>query len=238
MRDIFNFILHPSIQLLKEDNIRNKLIRFKNCILFSIASLFISSILIYLINFVINQFGIHPNIIDIHKKGRSLLNHYSFTQAWLLSAFIGPVLEELEFRLLLNPCRITIAISCSLFYWVHNGGSFKTETLLTANFLFLTIQSLFFASFLYYLITETVIEELKHYKYKLLVWGTILVFTFVHLKNFEPLTFPLLLLSPILLLYIFFTGWVLTYLRLRNGILWAIIFHILHNTSLNLIKGF
>lgn len=243
MLEIWKFIKDPEPLRNTKTDFKSKLRRFKKAFFFLLITLIIYTLILSALDKIFKYFDLNISVFDL--KDTTVLNKltakYSIIQLWVITAIMAPIWEEIEFRLLLRPTRLYIAVSLSLFYLLHSGSiSFKTEKFLNepAVVAFSLIQAIFIGLFIYYILSESLLETLSYSKFKLMVWGSVIVFTYVHLKNYGDLNFLKLLLSPVLLLYVFIVGWLLSYLRIRNGFLWCVAFHALHNCLINSIKGF
>lgn len=244
MKDIWHFINNPALE---QDDLgstfKEKTIRLKNCFVFALICIIVYAALLWIADYLLKMVGIDIHLLELKDKENKQfsLTNLSVIQMWIVAAFLAPVWEEIEFRLLLNPKRIYVALSIALYYFLHSRTiSFTKEKIISNpnDLIFAALQALFLGWILYTFLSESFLKEIKENKGKIMIWTSIIVFTYVHLHNYGDLTLSILLLSPLLLLYIFSVGWILTYLRIKNGIMWSITFHIIHNCLINSIKGF
>ena len=68
--------------------------------------------------------------------------------------------------------------------------------------------------------------------YPIHIWLSATLFAFVHIPNYNLYSTKAIILSPLLVLPQLFSGMVLSYTRLKFGMVYGILLHILHNTSL------
>jgi len=138
---------------------------------------------------------------------------------------VGPVYEEFLFRAILKPNKIGV----SLFVFAFSYLFLKIAHL---GFNLNIVLSLIIGILIY--ISNIKINTVFYNKnYRSLIYFSSILFGLVHLTNFN-LTFSILLLSPILMLPRIFTGFSLAFIRVKFGLVYAILFHSLFNAFLTL----
>jgi hypothetical protein len=198
-----------------------------NSLILLIFNLLIATIVIFLSLHFFN-FKNSPSFTPIPYSTNSLL----FLLAILL---IGPLVEELTFRLPLIYSKLNICIFLSLlfsiifkcFYQLDFPQTFPgSKTILGGLIIFPFLYLIFFSS-------QKVSNFVQLFYKK---WNVFIFYVFVfafaifHLTNFKSLTIASLPLA-------FFTattdklvgGFTLSFLRIKYGIIYSIIFHCLHN---------
>ncbi len=140
---------------------------------------------------------------------------------------LGPIVEELCFRLFLKKTRINISIGLSIFIIAI------AKSLFGSNFWYewyiLTIPV--FGLFYYLLGTKKYgakIPTLLLIHISVLSFGFIHLFNFVEIKGWMYLIFPLLTAPQILM------GYILSYVRLRFGFRYCMFLHIITNFTVSL----
>lgn len=150
---------------------------------------------------------------------------YSGIQKFFMGAFLGPIIEELAFRLNLkfskrNFLIMFIGISYSIFKIIFQFD--------WSNSLIITVILTFLLSLL---LKNKILDRLeKFWKENRLIVFYFLLFSFVllHSTNYE-LEFSTLIYIPLLMLPHFLAGLIFSYARLKSGIIMSISLHILNN---------
>lgn len=148
-------------------------------------------------------------------------------EIWLGILVIPPV-EEILFRLWLRVSRKTILIFSAVIGLV--------ALLLTSLVSFwITVSLLCFGAFTALVVlvgNKEKIEMVAARHFGILFYLSIFIFGLAHIFNYTPLTWQIWLLAPVLVLPQFVLGSMLGFIRVRYGILYAILFHIAVNASL------
>lgn len=158
----------------------------------------------------------------------SIMKDMPMLLVFSLVALLMPVLEELAFRLWLvyRPLYVGISVWLIAFFvsqaFMQNGANIAGYVVLglaaMVTILLLTLQDVAYEG----------IRQLYLRYYGWIFYGATLLFALVHLINFE-LSARLLLFAPLLVLPQFLLGLVLGYVRVRQGLLWAIALHAVYN---------
>jgi hypothetical protein len=157
-----------------------------------------------------------------------------------LIVLVAPVFEEFTFRGFMNMKRQSILLSISLLSY----ALFKLIIAYTVDFSSFSgimgysghIISLIAAVVVYFVALKKLkmehIQSLKEKYFKLLFYGSAFAFALIHITNFELalFTFVEFLFLLILMLPYLISAFVLSYLRIHNGIGWAIAFHMMINS--------
>jgi membrane protease YdiL (CAAX protease family) len=77
------------------------------------------------------------------------------------------------------------------------------------------------------------ISNLWHKNYKVVIYMSALIFGYVHITNYD-INLNILIFSPLIIAPQFVIGLFLAYFRVRFGLIWAMLFHALHNLVLML----
>lgn len=172
----------------------------------------------------------------IDKQGKDNLhnllqkNHYF---ALVYICLIGPKLEETIFRLPLSFKRTHIALSFACATFLFGMFSVKSKFLIgvfgklgTLGIQIALVAILFFV--IKRLLPDNI--QLSDRTKKWLIVLSICLFSCVHISNFSPLQWPIIWLYPMYVLPQLFMGWLITYIRLKNGFIWGILLHCLINS--------
>lgn len=156
--------------------------------------------------------------------------------AFLIPSVIAPVIEEFTYRFWLKFSRISLSTSFAfLAYFIANNLLNSNYYRIDDTFIYeLLIVGVVFISVWLLLAIKSVYNSLQSVfsKYPaILLYVSAIVFAFIHIANF-PLTGFQYLYSPIIVLVQFVMGIVLAYARVRYGILFPVLIHIIHNSIL------
>jgi len=159
-------------------------------------------------------------------------------------ALFAPFYEELIFRLPLSFRKKDIYVSlftlmlfvgyilASLFCNGVNINQKTTDALIKFTFLFTSI----FVVYSFNSITENSLEKIKISFGKYFVYGSIIVFTLIHLTNIDNFDMRLLPFYLFNLLPLFFMGMILSFCRLQFGFFYGLLLHAVWNCLSMLLK--
>jgi membrane protease YdiL (CAAX protease family) len=154
------------------------------------------------------------------------------TSALLIIALVAPTLEETMFRLWLSFKKLHVFLALttiSLFVLTKfNHGSLYAPKVDTV-FLVRLACALSLGTVFYLLFNLSFFKKEANIHFKLFYWGSCLVFGLLHLLNFAPLKSSLLWAYPFFVLPQLALGFILGYLRVKNGFFWALLVHCLVN---------
>lgn len=144
----------------------------------------------------------------------------------LLAVVVGPILEELAFRLLLRFSKVTLAFGIPLFGGFLGLFFGQSLTLPYASLLLV----LSFILFIAFSLTKNFESYREHYHkaYPYLLYGTVLSFGFAHLTNFSN-PIDLIWFAPLINLPQLWAGALFTYVRVKFGFLFTTAFHMIYN---------
>ncbi|MBN1373734.1 CPBP family intramembrane metalloprotease [Candidatus Dojkabacteria bacterium] len=179
--------------------------------------------------------------LDDHAVGK-LFDETSLPMFIFFSVVFAPVFEEASFRLFLRYSALGLSISVPfvILSILSLVGFYNLP--FVPDWLFSVVSFKGLLSFLGFLIAVAVISYLtltkttlgkrleKFYSrfYGVLLYSSILLFGLVHLTNFDNLS-SVWYLAPIIILPQLVVGIALSYIRVRQGFLWGVLFHSLHN---------
>jgi len=216
--EFFDFLKRPRYQFLerKETHILRTAIKIYLLILLFIG-------LVNLINITILHAFLTLPIDETLVVPDSLKEHL-----WtyiILVVIIGPVMEEVIFRLSLifEPDQIALSISTLIALIVH-----KLSIGVVSLVSFFVIYAIIFR---FALIHKTVFLKFWNKNFKYIFYFLSLTFGLVHISNYKFIEVSQYLIAPILILPQLAIGFVLSFTRLyyKRGFLICIIFHVLMN---------
>jgi membrane protease YdiL (CAAX protease family) len=225
VRELIVFLRQP--QLLEPEQPHAPLRTFFHLLVLSFS---LSLLSILLMN-AVQKSGLLP---ELPHAMEGIMKDMPFALVFFLVALLMPALEELAFRLWLvyQPRYVIISLWLIAFFvsqaFLQNGldpiGYGVLGLAAMATILLLTFRDR----------ADAGLHSLYRRYYSWLFYGATLLFALVHLINFS-LTPRLLLFAPLLVLPQFLLGLVLGYIRVRQGLIWAIALHALYNSIILLL---
>jgi uncharacterized protein len=179
------------------------------------------------------------NLIDKEIFGTelSLSSRYGLTTSLILMIVIIPIVEEFTFRGWLTKEKKLILISIPFI--IFSGSQLFLNLVIShiGNLKYLITSALMIGTFLISLKRIDPVESFIQKNFTVLVYISIMLFSLIHLFNYQVKTINLIVIINLFLILIPypFSGYILTKLRIRNGLLWSILLHIMTN-SLILIQ--
>ncbi|WP_426092051.1 CPBP family intramembrane glutamic endopeptidase [Flavobacterium sp. DSR3-2] len=193
--DLISFLKNPIDEAGPELSVNKKL---KTLISLLIIEIPLMAVLILLISGLETLELVDP---DNHKI-LDMINSYPVVLLLVLTVVIGPLIEELIFRLYLrykNNYALHFLISIVSITGVRNEQK-----------------------------AETFLISLWKKRYKFIFYFSAVIFGLIHISNFE-FSYTILLLSPILVAPQIILGLIIGYVRVRNGFVSGLLMHSLHN---------
>ncbi len=183
----------------------------------------ISSFLIIVMMQLINH-----HIIELPRPDKlSKLNDLSTLEIFFRGVVFAPIIEELIFRLCLKFTKLNFSVMISSMVFLMLNMFFELSKTHVGLF------SLLLGIILYLIIADRVLLILNNFWMQnrvLILYCLLLSFSYLHLANYDSITLKLILLSPIILLTKFVGGFIMSYARLKIGIISSIVLHVLNNS--------
>ena len=233
IKDFLCFYLHSFVPSLASTSVFKKILRTMSLLIFNWFVLIFFSVLM---STLLTKAGIMKEPVLIKKAFPTLII------ALLLAGLVGPVIEEIISRLWLvySDKKMSIAIGTLMLivvykmcYYIGIGNGYVSLKV-GAISLFCGVLT-GFVSFSVLTKLNVNLAEIFTKNIRSLAMISGVVFGYLHLVNYK-FSLNLLLFSPIVLAGYLSGGLILSFIRVRYGILYAIAFHIIHNVILLLIK--
>ena len=226
IRDFYSFLKSPTLDL-NSDEVRG----LKQC-----ASNLANGYVTYLV-LAIGSF-LFLKIIDTailkHCYGISIMSQFDLArQKTMLQlaghpiffiVVLGPLAEEVLFRLPLNFEKTSIGISLALISYRVSGGHLRSFDVSShSSYIRIGLILLVFA-LLANFTPRAWLEKIKRNYFKHFFYLSAILFGLVHVSNFAPYDHAVLFFYPLYTLPQFFLGLIAGYLRIRHGFLlgWAL----------------
>lgn len=224
MNDFFLFLKNPFALS------RNKVNYHYITLLTSFIVLITVLCLTGLLKYTYSHINPHNGFRIINKQYLGLIHGFierrGFLVAYIIIGVIGPFVEELVFRLGFSFKKLHVYISVlSFIVYIPYIFSLKPIFLIIAFLLCFPIVYL-----AYKRISQEALNFFKK-KYGIIVFHTmVFLFTILHLINISPLDSSLFFEYLILLVPIFACAYISSYIRVRSGFIFCVLFHIVFNS--------
>jgi hypothetical protein len=166
----------------------------------------------------------------------SFLAKYGYWKAMVYVSLIGPVIEEIIFRLPLSfkHKQIAIAFGCALVLLAKAIPGIGNQSLIIN---ILARAALFIVG--YFALLKSLPQNIAPNRktQKGFILASIIIFGLLHTFNYAPFQWGIIFIYPLYVLPQLFMGWLLTYMRFKNGFIWGIALHVIINGVIMLIQS-
>lgn len=226
MTDILKFYSLSEIDYRHKYPLIEKIKYFAKGILLYFVLQICALLLMFLVDeFLIKKIGF-PSVFKLMIESQKKIKGY---YGFFLVVILGPLVEELIFRLILVPKRRNIAIFTFVFSFLVLNKTYyinKIDWLLLVS---LAVSGLL--SFLVFnlLKRKPEIETAIGKRQKIITMVSVVLFGLLHIANIENLHWELALLYPVYSLPQMILGYVSSVQRLKLGFVWGLLFHSMIN---------
>lgn len=226
MKDLLKFYSLSEIDYRHKYPLIEKIKYFAKGILLYFVLQICALLLMFLVDeFLIKKIGF-PSVFKLMIESQKKIKGY---YGFFLVVILGPLVEELIFRLILVPKRRNIAIFTFVFSFLIMNKTYyinKIDWLLLVS---LAVSGLL--SFLGFnlLKRKPEIETTIGKRQKIITMVSVVLFGLLHIANIETLHWELALLYPVYALPQMILGYVSSVQRLKLGFVWGLLFHSMIN---------
>ena len=226
MKDLLKFYSLSEIDYRHQYPLIEKIKYFAKGILLYFVLQICALLLMFLVDdFLITKMGF-PSVFKLMMESQKKIKGY---YGIFMVVILGPLVEELIFRLILVPKRRNIAIFTFVFSFLVLNKTYyinKIDWLLLVS---LAVSGLL--SFLVFnlLKRKPEIETAIGKRQKIITMVSVVLFGLLHIANIETLHWELALLYPVYALPQMILGYVSSVQRLKLGFVWGLLFHSMIN---------
>ena len=190
---------------------------------------FFSAPLYLLWEFIISHLHYKSLAAQYKASMHSFIAKYGYWKAVLYISLIGPVIEEIIFRLPLSFKRkhIAIAFGFALVLLARIIPGIGQQSLLINILARAALFALGYFALLKILPQNTTPTKKAQ---KGFILTSMIIFGLLHTSNYAPFQLGIIFIYPLYVLPQLFMGWFLTYVRFKNGFFWGVALHILINS--------
>ena len=226
MTDILKFYSLSEIDYRHKYPLIEKIKYFAKGILLYFVLQICALLLMFLVDeFLIKKMGF-PSVFKLMiESQKKIKGYYSI----FLVVILGPLVEELIFRLILVPKRRNIAIFTFVFSFLVLNKTYYINKIDWLLLMSLAVSGLL--SFLVFklLKRKPKIETVIGKRQKIITMLSVVLFGLLHIANIENLHWELALLYPVYSLPQMILGYVSSVQRLKLGFVWGLLFHSMIN---------
>jgi len=226
MTDILKFYSLSEIDYRHKYPLIEKIKYFaKGILLYFVLQICALLLMLLVDDFLIKKMGFTSVFKLMIESQKNIKGYYGF----FLVVILGPLVEELIFRLILVPKRRNIAIFTFVFSFLVLN---KTYYINKIDWLLLVSSAVSgLLSFLVFnlLKRNPKIETAIGKRQKIITMLSVVLFGLLHIANIENLHWELALLYPVYALPQMILGYVSSVQRLKLGFIWGLLFHSMIN---------
>jgi len=237
-KELLSISEYPNLQLLAKSPFFEKLGTLLKAYGLVLLALILTVPLMLITEQIVTQVLHHKGIAPVQRAGMSQMMHkLGYWRAAIYIGIIGPLLEETIFRLPLSLKRIHIALAFSMAIFLFCGFFLVHIKSPLINWgIRLSLVGIVFSICMMFV--PNGVSIIDHRFRKQLIILSICLFGLMHISNYTPIQWPLIWLYPIYVLPQLCMGWVITYIRFKNGFFWGFALHcIINSVSVLLSAG-
>ncbi|WP_035646356.1 hypothetical protein [Flavobacterium sp. ASV13] len=220
----FLFFKSPSLLIRKDNSFAQKAKELLFNLFYMYLLLFVATIVLKLVDYYVqNQFNFSFYETIFNKQKMKLSNSSIFR-----ILFIVPLLEELIFRLPLSLKKMHMPFISLLFviFLIHKPSDVYNFRLLIKLILII----LLLGSLIYKFFDQQILVIISTKFYPYYFYTFCISFGLMHLLNFyRSVPVSLIVIAPLFVVPQIITGYFISYIRLRNGFFWGLVFHCICN---------
>ena len=226
MKDLLKFYSLSEIDYRHQYPLIEKIKYFaKGILLYFVLQICALLLMLLVDDFLIKKMGFTSVFKLMLESQKKIKGYYGF----FLVVILGPLVEELIFRLILVPKRRNIAIFTFVFSFLVLN---KTYYIIKIDWLLLV--SLVVSGLLSFLVFNLLkrnpkIETAIGRRQKMVTMVSVVLFGLGHIANIETLHWELALFYPVYVLPQMILGYVCSVQRLKLGFIWGLLFHSMIN---------
>ena len=226
MKDLLKFYSLSEIDYRHQYPLIEKIKYFAKGILLYFVLQICALLLMFLVDdFLIKKMGFTSVFKLMMESQKKIKGYYGI----FIVVILGPLVEELIFRLILVPKRRNIAIFTFVFSFLVLNKTYYVNKIDWLLLVSLVVSGLL--SFLVFnlLKRNPKIETAIGRRQKIVTMVSVVLFGLVHISNIETLHWELELLYPVYVLPQMLLGYIFSVQRLKLGFIWGLLFHSMNN---------
>ena len=226
MKDLLKFYSLSEIDYRHKYPLIEKIKYFaKGILLYFVLQICALLLMLLVDDFLIKKMGFASVFKLMMESQKNIKGYYGI----FIVVILGPLVEELIFRLILVPKRRNIAIFTFVFSFLVLNKTYYVNKIDWLLLVSLVVSGLL--SFLVFnlLKRNPEIETAIGKRQKIITMVSVVLFGLLHIANIENLHWELALLYPVYALPQMILGYIFSVQRLKLGFLWGLLFHSMIN---------
>ncbi len=230
IKEFFLFCKNPTL-VFSIQNKKTKLNRFCYSILTYLIIAIILGLFLVMYNKLLKHI-LNIDFIDIRNKKVAKTTGKSFISIILLVGIIGPIIEEILFRSWLTSKKVYFSFFLFVLSWIIYtyiiGYRFYSQKIdLNFYLRIITCMLIGLSAYIFIPTKSWAFFFNKYYKYGFYI--SAISFGLLHVTNFFPLGVSRFFICLPFILPQLLLGFILGFIRIKNGLLWSICLHIIIN---------
>ena len=226
MKDLLKFYSLSEIDYRHQYPLIEKIKYFAKGILLYFVLQICALLLMFLVDdFLIKKMGFTSVFKLMMESQKKIKGYYGI----FLVVILGPLVEELIFRLILVPKRRNIAIFTFVFSFLIINKTYYFIEIDWLLLMSLAVSGLLSLLVFNLLKRKPEIETAIGKRQKIITIVSVVLFGLLHIANIENLHWELALLYPVYALPQIILGYVSSVQRLKLGFIWGLLFHSMNN---------
>ncbi|WP_035646364.1 type II CAAX prenyl endopeptidase Rce1 family protein [Flavobacterium sp. ASV13] len=206
-------------------SLKEKVLKVITSYLLGLSLIIITVLVIILpLDFVITKYLHFESVKELIHQTQNKYVKYPF----YITVFVGPIIEELLFRLCLIVNRKNISIFTGFFLHEILRRRFIKLNFHDELYFYIILIGVFTFLLTWKFLTPTIINSIDK-RQNWLVWISIIFFGLIHITNIKILHWELALFYPFYVIPQMIMGYFITNLRLKYGFFWGLSLHSLFN---------
>ena len=226
MKDLLKFYSLSEINYRHKYPLIEKIKYFaKGILLYFVLQICALLLMLLVDDFLIKKMGFASVFKLMMESQKNIKGYYGI----FIVVILGPLVEELIFRLILVPKRRNIAIFTFVFSFLVLNKTYYINKIDWLLLMSLAVSGLL--SFLVFnlLKRKPEIETAIGKRQKIITMVSVVLFGLLHIANIENLYWELALLYPVYALPQMILGYIFSVQRLKLGFIWGLLFHSMNN---------
>jgi hypothetical protein len=231
----FSFFKNPNFSINSYSNFSEKVLHFIISALFAMMFAVVGIIIIKVVDVILNLYFQVSVLEAISKKNNKRFSEQEFVFDCFYIIFLGPLIEEIIFRLPLNLKKWNVAIAMVMVCFITIGDKVFNMSFYSLGS-WTKILAVVFVLLGFNFLKQQHIDRIKK-NYRIYFYILVLSFGGMHIFNFYFLLPKyLVVFSPIFILPQLILGLFTSYIRIKDGFFWGLLLHICFNAPITLLS--
>ncbi|MBX2915355.1 MAG: CPBP family intramembrane metalloprotease [Cyclobacteriaceae bacterium] len=224
---IIEYLKNPTVRNHNQFSQLEKIKKTLSIFLLYVAIALIAGIFLRIIDsliFYFSDFSIYEQLKVTNSESINRFGNYSF----IIVVILGPLYEEILFRLPLNLSKLSIGVSLGFMFFYLLTGNLLSIDYQKFDTYFKIVGSIFFAGLVTFFFPKKFLDLFKN-NFKLVFFIHAVIFALLHLTNFDSYNSSVILIYPLFTLPQLIMAVLIGYTRIEIGFAYCVLLHSLIN---------